>query len=62
MLVTVFAPLTEGIRNWHDWGQPANMCTALATLAAVLDRLGGYEPAARIAGFALGPPDIGVGP
>jgi hypothetical protein len=30
--------------------------TPLATLAAVLDRLGRYEPAARIAGFALSPP------
>ena len=31
------------------------MRTPLATLAALLDRLGRYEPAARIAGFALSP-------
>ena len=51
-----FDPLTEGIRNLHDSGNPANMRTPLATLAALLDRLGRYEPAARIAGFALSPP------
>jgi hypothetical protein len=50
-----FDPLTEGIRNWHDSGNPANMRTPLATLAALLDRLGRYEPAVRIAGFALSP-------
>jgi len=44
-----------GIRNLHDSGNPANMRTPLATLAALLDRLGRYEPAARIAGFALSP-------
>ena len=31
------------------------MRTPLATLAALLDRLGRYEPAVRIAGFALSP-------
>jgi hypothetical protein len=54
-LLAAFDPLTEGIRNLHDSGNPASMCTPLATLAAVLDRLGRYEPAARIAGFALSP-------
>jgi hypothetical protein len=53
--LAAFDPLTEGIRNLHDSGNPANMRTPLATLAALLDRLGHYEPAARIAGFALGP-------
>ena len=54
-LLAAFDPLTEGIRNLHDSGNPANMRTPLATLAALLDRLGRYEPAARIAGFALSP-------
>ena len=54
-LLAAFDPLTEDIRNLHDSGNPANMRTPLATLAALLDRLGRYEPAARIAGFALSP-------
>ena len=54
-LLAAFDPLTEGIGNWHGSGNPANMGTPLATLAALLDRLGRYEPAARIAGFALSP-------
>ena len=54
-VLAAFDPRTEGIRNWHDSGNPANMRTPLATLAALLDRLGRYEPAARIAGFALSP-------
>ena len=53
MLLAAFDPLTEGIRNLHDSGNPANMRTPLATLAALLDRLGRYEPAATIAGFAF---------
>jgi hypothetical protein len=53
-LLAAFDPLTEGIRNLHDSGNPANMRTPLATLAALLDRLGRYEPEARIAGFTLG--------
>jgi hypothetical protein len=54
-LLAAFDSLTEGIRNWHDSGNPAKLRTPLATLAALLDRLGRYEPAARIAGFALSP-------
>ena len=54
-LLAAFDPLTEGIRNLHDSGNPAKLRTPLATLAALLDRLGRYEPAARIAGFALSP-------
>ena len=54
-LLAAFDPLTEGIRNLHDSGNPANMRTPLATLAAVLDRLGRYEPAATIAGLAFSP-------
>jgi hypothetical protein len=36
-LLAAFDPLTEGIRNLHDSGNPANMRTPLATLAALLD-------------------------
>ena len=54
-LVAAFDPLTEGIRNLHDSGNPANMRTPLVGLAALLDRLGRYEPAATIAGFASTP-------
>ena len=41
------------IRNFHDSGFTANMRSALATLAVCTDRLGCYEPAAIIAGFAF---------
>jgi predicted ATPase len=43
------------IRNYHDAGSTANMRAVLAALAAYLDRLGCYEPAATIAGFGFGP-------
>jgi tetratricopeptide (TPR) repeat protein len=42
-------------RNYHDAGDTANMRTPLAVLAALFDRLGRYEPAATIAGFAISP-------
>ena len=43
------------IGNYHDAGNTVNMRAALAALAACLDRLGCYEPAATIAGFAFDP-------
>ena len=43
------------IRNYHDVGNTATMRANLAALAACLDRLGRYEPAATIAGFAFNP-------
>ena len=43
------------IRNFHDAGSTTVVCGALAILAALFDRLGRYEPAATIAGFALSP-------
>ena len=46
---------TLAIRNYHDSGNIAYIRIALATLAALLDRLGRYEPAATIAGFAFSP-------
>jgi predicted ATPase len=47
--------VTLAIRNYHDGGNTTGMRTALALLIAFFDRLGRYEPAAIIAGFALSP-------
>jgi predicted ATPase len=43
------------IRNHHDSGNITMIRTPLAVLAAFLDRLGRYEAAATIAGFAINP-------
>ena len=40
------------IRNHHDAGNAANLRPILSFLAAILDRLGRYESAATIAGYA----------
>jgi predicted ATPase len=47
--------VTLTIRSFHDAGNTTLMRSPLATLAALLDRIGRYEPAATIAGFALSP-------
>ena len=47
--------VTLAIRNNHDSGNATLMRSPLAILAAFLDRLGRYESAATIAGFALSP-------
>jgi hypothetical protein len=47
--------LTLALRNYHDSGNTTNMGLPLAVLVALLDRLGRYEPAATIAGFADSP-------
>ncbi len=44
---------TWAIRNYHDSGNFAMMHGTLANLAALLDRLGRYEPAATISEFAM---------
>ena len=41
--------------TYHDSGNTAVCSAPLAVLAALFDRLGRYEPAATIAGFALSP-------
>ena len=46
--------VTLAIRNYHDAGN-ALIRGPLAILAAFFDRLGRYEPAATIAGFAVSP-------
>jgi hypothetical protein len=43
------------IGNFHDAGNTTGVRSALAILAALFDRLGRYEPAATIAGFAVSP-------
>jgi hypothetical protein len=42
------------IRNYHNAGDTTTIRIPLATLAVLFDRLGRYEPAATIAGFAVG--------
>jgi tetratricopeptide (TPR) repeat protein len=48
--------VTLAVRNFHDAGNTTGVSGALANLAAVFDRLGRYEPAATIAGFAVTSP------
>jgi hypothetical protein len=51
--VAAFDHLSLAIRNYHNAGNTTTIRTPLAVLAALFDRLGHYEPAATIAGFAL---------
>jgi len=53
--VAAFDHLTLVIRTWHNGGDATAIRGPLAVLAALFDRLGRYEPAATIAGFALSP-------
>jgi tetratricopeptide (TPR) repeat protein len=53
--VSAFDHLTLAIRNFHNAGDATTIRVPLAILAALFDRLGRYEPAATIAGFALSP-------
>jgi hypothetical protein len=53
--VSAFDHLTLAIRNYHNAGDPTTIRPPLAILAVLFDRLGRYEPAATIAGFALSP-------
>lgn len=53
--LSAFDHLTLAIRNYHDAGETMTICVPLAVLAVLFDRLGRYEPAATIAGFALSP-------
>ncbi|OBJ22968.1 ATP-binding protein [Mycobacterium colombiense] len=50
------------VRNFHDAGNTAMIRFPLAVLAAFFDRLGRYEPAATIAGFASSPLTIAANP
>jgi len=53
--VSAFDHLTLTIRNYHNSGDTTTIRAPLAVLAALFDRLGRYQPAATIAGFALSP-------
>jgi predicted ATPase/class 3 adenylate cyclase len=53
--VSAFDHLTLAIRNFHNAGDTTSIRLPLAGLAALFDRLGRYEPAATVAGFALSP-------
>jgi predicted ATPase len=53
--VSAFDHLTLAIRNYHNAGDTTTIRVPMALLAALFDRLGRYEPAATIAGFALSP-------
>ena len=53
--VSAFDHLTLAIRNYHNAGDTTAIRVPLAVLAVLFDRLGRYEPAATIAGFALSP-------
>jgi predicted ATPase len=53
--VSAFDHLTLTIRNYHNSGDTTTIRVPLAVLAVLFDRLGRYEPAATIAGFALSP-------
>jgi predicted ATPase/class 3 adenylate cyclase len=53
--VSAFDHLTLAIRNSHNAGVTTTIRVPLAVLAVLFDRLGRYEPAATIAGFALSP-------
>ena len=52
-----FDYLTLAIRNYLDTGNIGTSRSPLAILAALLDRLGHYEPAATVADFAANPRD-----
>jgi len=53
--VAAFGYFELAIRNHHDSGNITMIRTPMAVLAAFLDRLGRYEAAATIAGFAINP-------
>ena len=47
--------LALAIRNYHDSGNTTVVTVPIASLVALLDRIGRDEPAATIAGYALNP-------
>ncbi len=53
--VSAFDHLILAIRIYHNAGNTTVIRVPLAVLAALFDRLGRYEPAATLAGFALSP-------
>jgi predicted ATPase len=53
--LAAFDHLTLAIRSYDNSGNTTSLRVPLAVLAALFDRLGRYEPAATIAGFAVSP-------
>ena len=53
--LAAFGHLTLAIDGYLDYGDTTAIRVPLASLAALFDRLGRYEPAATIAGFSLSP-------
>jgi tetratricopeptide (TPR) repeat protein len=53
--LAAFDHLGLAIRNFHNAGDTTTIRLPLAVLAGLFDRLGRYEPATTIAGFALSP-------
>jgi predicted ATPase/class 3 adenylate cyclase len=53
--LAAFDYVTLAIRNRHDAGNTTLILAPLAVLATLFDRLGRYDPAATIAGFAFSP-------
>ena len=53
--LAAFDHLTLAIRDFHNAGDTTTIHVPLAVLAVLFDRLGRYEPAATVAGFALSP-------
>jgi hypothetical protein len=53
--VSAFDHLTLAIRIYHNAGNTTTIRVPLAVLAVLFGRLGRYEPAATIAGFAFSP-------
>ena len=53
--LAAFDHLTLAIRSYLDYGDTTTIRVPLASLAVLFDRLGRYEPAATLAGFALSP-------
>jgi hypothetical protein len=54
-IASAFDHFSLAIRNYHDSGNTTTMRSPLAVPAVLFHRLGRYEPAATIAGFALSP-------
>jgi hypothetical protein len=53
--LTTLDYVSVAIRHYHDAGNASLIRITLTVLAAFFDRLGRYEPAATIAGFAITP-------
>jgi predicted ATPase/class 3 adenylate cyclase len=53
--LSAFDHLTLAIHNFHNAGDTTTIRVPLASLAVLFHRLGRYEPAATVAGFALSP-------